>query len=85
MAPEEQEIALVVQRDDLPALELGQRWEEVLEHLANGVTKRGDEAVEDELWVVRRGASMVLQVDVSNNFKGFDMHVRRFVLSIQLM
>ena len=83
MAPEEQEIALVVQRDDLPALKLGQRWEEVLKHLANGVTKRGDEAVEDELWVVRCGASMVLQVDVSDNLNGFDVHVQRFVLSVQ--
>lgn len=65
MSPEEQEVSLVVQRHDLPALEFGQRREEVLEHLADAVTERGDEAVEDELGMVRRRARVVLSPQVN--------------------
>ena len=49
-----------MQRDDLPALELGHGREECLEEAADGVAEAGDEAVEDELWevVCRAGVSL---------------------------
>lgn len=47
VAPEEEKVALVVQRHDLPALELGQRGEHRLEEPADGVPQTGDEAVEN--------------------------------------
>ena len=54
VAAEEKEVALVVEGDDLPALELGHGREERLEEAADGVPKPGDEPIEDELRVVRR-------------------------------
>ena len=60
MSPEEEEVSLVVQCNDLPALELRHGREESLEETADGVAKAGDEAVQDELGVVGCGACMSL-------------------------
>lgn len=49
MSPEEEEVALVVQRHDLATTELGERGEELAKHATDSVTQKGSEAVEDEL------------------------------------
>jgi hypothetical protein len=53
MSSEEQEISLIVQRDDLSALELRQRWEERPEEFSDRETQSGLEVVEDEFGRVR--------------------------------
>ena len=60
MPAEEEEVALVVEGDDLAALEFGEWGEAGLEHAADAETEAGDEAVQDELGVVGCGACMSL-------------------------
>lgn len=62
MAPEEEEVALVVEGGDLAAAELGERGEEGLEEAADGVAEARGEAGEDELGVVWCGAAVALNV-----------------------
>lgn len=47
MPPEEQEITLVMQRNNLPPLKLWQRGEEILEHPTDGMAQTGDEIVQN--------------------------------------
>jgi hypothetical protein len=47
MASKKQEVALIVQSDDLPALELGHGWEKGLEQTSDCMAKSGDEVVQD--------------------------------------
>lgn len=54
MTAEEEEVALVVKRDDLPALELRQRREERAEQFSDRETEPRLEVVEDELGRVGR-------------------------------
>ena len=54
MSPEEEEVALIVQRDNLTALEFGHRREQSLEKAANGMAETSDKTIEDELWVMSR-------------------------------
>lgn len=54
---------MVVKGDDLSALKLRHGWEERLEHPADGVSKAGDEAVENEFGEVSGGAGVSLPDD----------------------
>ena len=61
MSPKEEEIALVVQRYDLPALELRHRGKECLEEATDRVAQTGNEAVEDQFREVGRGPRVALE------------------------
>lgn len=61
MSAQEEEVALVVKRDDLSALELGHRREERLEHSADSVPESGDEVVQDKLGIVICWLGMTLR------------------------
>ena len=60
MPPEEQEISLVVQGDDLSTFELGERREEGTEESSDRETEPGLEVVEDEFGRVRSRTSVAL-------------------------
>lgn len=64
MPPEEQEVTLVVQGDDLPALEFGEGREERLEHTPDGVPKTRDKVVQDKFGIVGRGAGVALESSI---------------------
>ena len=61
MAPEEEEISLVVESHHLSALEFGHWGEESLKETADCVTESGNETVHDKLWEVFRSTSMALE------------------------
>lgn len=60
MSSKEQKVSLIMQRHDLPPLELWQRGEYRLEHPADEVPEAGDEPVEYEFGVVWTGAGVSL-------------------------
>jgi hypothetical protein len=67
MAPEEQEISLVMQRDHLSALELGHRGEHGLKHPSNSVPQPRYEVVQYKFRKMSRGSSMTLRFNGVND------------------
>lgn len=60
MSSEEQKVTLVVEGDDLSALELWHGREERLKHAADGVAQAGHKAVENEFGEMGSGAGVSL-------------------------
>lgn len=53
MTPEEEEVPLVVQSDDLSATELGKRREKGAKKPSDRITEEGGEVIQDELGCIR--------------------------------
>lgn len=66
MPSEENVIALIMQRDDLAALQLGLRGKQAAEEMGGEEAERGAEVVEDEF------GEMVGGVSVAGEFFAFD-------------
>ena len=68
MSPEEQEISLVMQRDNLSALELRHRGEHRLKHPPNGMPQPRYEVVQHKFREVSRRTSMTLRFEDFNDW-----------------
>jgi hypothetical protein len=62
MSAEEQEVTLVMESYDLPALELGQGRKERLKHPTDRVSESRNKIVQNELGVMRRCTGMSLGI-----------------------
>jgi hypothetical protein len=74
-----------MQRHHLPPLELWQRREERLKHAPDSMPEAGDEAVQDELWIVRSCAGVTLdneRAGIKFESAGRRQYLRIFVGSI---
>jgi len=58
--PEEDEVALVMERDGSPTLEVGVLAEERSKHASHSSAETGAKVVQDQLWFVLRGTTMTL-------------------------
>ena len=60
VSPEEQEIPLIMNGDDLAALKFGKWWESCLKHSSNGMTQAGSKTIQYEFRVMRRCSPVAL-------------------------
>ena len=74
MTPEEQEISLIMQRNHLPALELGHGREHCLKHPPNSVSQPCYEVVQNEFREVSCRSGMTL------GFGSVSSYLRRMTL-----
>jgi hypothetical protein len=83
MPPKENKVALIMQSDDLSALELRQWRKSGLEHPPDSVTKSSHEAVEDKFGMVGSCTSVSLLQPVRSLSESFAENVRKSVLLVQ--
>ena len=80
VSPEEQEIPLIMNGDDLSALKFGKWWESCLKHSSDGMTQAGSKTIQYEFRVMRRCSPMALGKISANVVRTcISRSLRRFV------